>query len=370
MEETFSRPAMYAPNAPSIASGFSKSLYRSDEVVADYFKVLKWCFIPILGLTAVWLFEIYVLQSPRRFVPNPAEFASRVFGFSHFLVGLMFMISSRKMRRPQGWVWFMGLLGIGILISVFFYNFGGRANPILVIFYFLYFMVHGFRDVVFFYKPRTRDLELERTRSLILCLIQVCLLLGLMYVLVPAYFFYRGLKPKTYWPELQNQIDALMPYLRAVLSWSWLLAPICIVVMSRQLRKFPGGLGAFYKDNKPILVVLFYSVLIILLSPLIGAWIYNLLILSHFVGWYFYFSRRLGTIPKQSSRDDGLWKWFRGSTAGFQLLHLGAAAAIFIIILINYFFLPDRSIIGTLFSANAFYYWTVIHVTISFAPRG
>jgi len=149
-----------------------------------------------------------------------------------------------------------------------------------------------------------------------------------------------------------------------------LLAPICIVVMSRQLRKFPGGLGAFYKDNKPILLVLFYSVLIILLSPLIGAWIYNLLILSHFVGWYFYFSRRLGTIPKQSSRDDGLWKWFRGSTAGFQLLHLGAAAAIFIIILINYFFLPDRSIIGTLFSANAFYYWTVIHVTISFAPRG
>src|SRR5207253_5057790 len=111
--------------APSIASGFSKSLYRSDEVDADYFKVLKWCFIPILGLTAVWLFEIYVLQSPRRFVPNPAEFASRVFGFSHFLVGLMFMISSRKMRRPQGWVWFMGLLGIGILISVVFYNLCG-----------------------------------------------------------------------------------------------------------------------------------------------------------------------------------------------------------------------------------------------------
>ena len=75
MEETFSRPAVYAPAAPSIVPGVSKSLYRPDEAVADYFNVLKWCFIPILGLTAVWLFEIYVLQSPRRFVPNPAELA-------------------------------------------------------------------------------------------------------------------------------------------------------------------------------------------------------------------------------------------------------------------------------------------------------
>lgn len=369
MEETFVGTAAYAPPSPAVVLKVDKSLYRPDEVVADYFKVLKWCFIPILAFTAVWLFEIYILHSARRFVANPAELASRVFGFSHYVVGLIFLISSRKMRRLQGWAWFTGLLGVGIVISLFFYNFGGRANPILVIFYFLFFMVHGFRDVVFFYKPATTDVGLETTRSWILGLLQVCLLVGLMYLLVPAYFFYRSLRPKTYWPELQNQIDALMPYLKAVLAFAWILFPLCIVLISHHLRRFPDGRRGFISDNRPILLVLSYSVLIILLSPLLGVWIYNLLILSHFVGWYFYASRRLSTIPKQAEPSQGLWKWFRGSTAGFQRLHLGAAAIFLIVIFVNYFFLPDTGVVATLFSANAFYYWTVIHVSVSFAPR-
>jgi len=367
MAETLSAVGPYAPRTPLLRRP-NKSLYRDDQVVADYLKVLKWCLIPILALTAVWLFEIYVLQSPRRFVPNPAEFASRIFGFSHYAVGLMFLMTSRKMRKPVGWAWFVGLLAIGILISFFFYNFGGKANPVLVIFYFLFFMVHGFRDVVFFYKPSTDDPGLERTRSQLLGVVQVCLLLSLMYVLVPAYLFYRSLRPRSYAPELKAQVDILMPYLNAILALSWLLLPISLFGLWRLSRKFPDGLVGFLRDDKPLLLVLLYSSLIILASPLLGAWIYNLLILSHFVGWYFYASRRLASLPRQSSRKDGLWKWFRGSVAGFQRLHLGAAAIFLVIILLNYFLLESR-IINTLLSANAFYYWTVIHVTTSFGPR-
>lgn len=369
MSETFPTASVYVPAAPAAAQRLNRSLYRADEVVKDYLKVLKWCLIPILGFTAVWLFEMYVLVNPNRFVRNPAELTTRVFGFSHYLVGLMFMMSSKKMRKRDGWAWFLGLLAIGVLISVFFYNFGGRFNPVLVIFYFLFFMVHGFRDVVFFYQPSTDDPALERTRSLILGLIQVCLIVSLMYVLVPAYFLYRSLKPRTYWPELEGQIASLMPYLKGTLMASWLLLPLSLVGMSRLMRKFPGGWVGFYHDNKPILLVLLYSVLIILASPLLGAWIYNLLILSHFVGWYFYASRRLATIPRQPARAGGVWKWFRGSIVGFQRLHLGAAAVFLLVILLNYFFLPANGMVETLFSANAFYYWTVIHVTISFAPR-
>ena len=59
------------------------------------------------------------------------------------------MLSSKKMRKASGWLWFMGLLGVGVLIAVFFYNFGGKFNLVMVIFYFLFFMVHGFRDMVF-----------------------------------------------------------------------------------------------------------------------------------------------------------------------------------------------------------------------------
>lgn len=369
MAETISAVSAYAPETLPVSKRLNRSLYHEKEVVADYLKVLKWCLIPILALAAVWLVEIYILESQRRFIPNPAEFASRIFGFSHYVVGMMFMMSSKKMRKAEGWAWLVVLLAVGVLISFIFYNFGGKANPVMVIFYFLFFMVHGYRDVVFFYKPSTDDPDLERTRSRILGLIQACLLLSLMYVLVPAYLYYRSLKPKTYAPELKAQIDALMPYLKVTLEWSWLLLPICLVWLWRLFGKFPGGIRGFYRDNKPILLVLLYSSLLILVSLLLGAWIFNLLILSHFVGWYFYASRRLATLPRQATPEDGLWNWFRGSVAGFQRLHLGMAALFLILMLSNYFFLPETVIMDKLFSANAFYYWTVIHVTISFAPR-
>ncbi len=369
MAETVSAVQTISPAILPASKQLNRSLYRQDEVVADFLKVLKWCLIPILCFTAVWLFEIYVLQNSRRFIPNPAEFTSRVFGFSHHLVGLMFLMSSTKMRKLRGWAWLVGLLAVSSVISIFFYKFGGRLNPVMVILYFLFFMVHGYRDMVLFYKPATEDACLERLRSRILALIQVCLLIFLMNVLVPAYFFYRSLKPRSYSPELKAQIDTLLPYLEGVLSLSWLLMPISLIRIWRLLRQFPEGARGFWKDNRPVLLVLLYTSLIILASPLLGAWIFNLLILSHFVGWYFYASRRLAGLPRQSTREDGLWRWFRGSVAGFQRLHLGTAAIILVLIFINYLLLSGTGIINTLFSANAFYYWTVIHVTISFAPR-
>ncbi len=42
------------------------------------------------------------------------------------------------------------------------------------------------------------------------------------------------------------------------------------------LKKYPGGLGGFWSENKPILLVLIYTALIILASPLVRPWTYNL----------------------------------------------------------------------------------------------
>lgn len=127
----------------------NQALYGQDEVIGEFFKILKWCFIPIIFFLFYWSAETYVFQARNRLVPNPAEFPCRIFGFAHYAVGMMFMLSSKKMRKASGWLWFMGLLGVGVLIAVFFYNFGGKFNLVMVIFYFLFFMVHGFRDMVF-----------------------------------------------------------------------------------------------------------------------------------------------------------------------------------------------------------------------------
>lgn len=357
------------PSATQPVMRSNQDLFRQDEVIGEFLKILKWCFIPIIIFVFYWFTETHIFQSKDRLVPNPAEFPCRIFGFAHYTVGMMFMLSSKKMRKPSSWLWFIGLLGIAILISIFFYNFGGKFNPVMVIFYFLFFMVHGFRDMVFFYQPTSEDLTLERSRSWLLALFQACILLVLMYILVPVFFLYLAWRNKTYSPELQANIDTLMPYLKGILMFSWILLLAALFGLRHFLKKYPGGFGAFWRENKPILLVLIYTALIILISPLVGPWTYNLLILSHFVGWYFYASRRLEAIPKPATPRDGLWKWVRGSVSGFQSLHLGLAAVFFVILLVNHYLLFETSIISLFLGGNAFYYWTVIHVTISFAPR-
>jgi len=70
MSKTLSAAAVYGPTAV-VSQPAIKPFYRSDEIVSDYMKVLKWSLIPILCFTVVWLFEIFILQNPSRFVRNP-----------------------------------------------------------------------------------------------------------------------------------------------------------------------------------------------------------------------------------------------------------------------------------------------------------
>lgn len=347
----------------------NKALYSASEVVPDFLKILKWCLIPILLFVVYWATEKYLVQPQTRLVYNPAEFPCRVFGYAHYTVGLIFMLSSRTMKKAASWAWLAALTAVSVGICVLFYNFGGPQNSILVIFYFLFFMFHGYRDVILFYQPETDDKQLESVRRWTFRYVQGALILTLMYILVPAFFLYLRMKPRTYSPEMQANIDALTPYLNALLMSAWIVLLGCLVGIWRLMKVFPGGVKGFWTDNKPVLLVVLYMTLIILASPLVGPWTYNLLILSHFVGWYFFASRRLAKIPKQATPNDGLWKWFRGSVSGFQVMHLGFAALFLILVLVSHYAQANTGVLGMLLSGNAFYYWTVIHVTISFAPK-
>src|SRR5690606_27163805 len=83
---------------------------------------------------------------------NPAEIAMRIFGLPHFIVGLCFMLSARRMRSASGWVWFLGLLAGGIAMGWVFHRYGAHRSPVMLIAFYFYFLVHGFRDEAFFYK--------------------------------------------------------------------------------------------------------------------------------------------------------------------------------------------------------------------------
>jgi hypothetical protein len=149
------------------------------------------------------------------------------------------------------------------------------------------------------------------------------------------------------------------------LIWGWPILLVCCISLWRVVRRFPGVLTY----NRPVLFVLIFSSLIFLVSPLLGIWTYHLLVLSHFVGWFFYASRRLALLPKQSDWREGTWRWVRNSVSGFRMLHVSVAAMFFILILICYLFSDKPAFLNIIVNSKAFYYWTIIHVTISFAPR-
>lgn len=114
----------------------------------------------------------------------------------------------------------------------------GNGHPVL-------YLLHGSRiprHYLFLSALDGRPRELERTRSRVLWFIQASLLIVLMNILVPAYLFYRSLRPKNYTPELKSQIDSPMPYLYVILVLSWLLLPACLIGLWRSVQSFPKGL--------------------------------------------------------------------------------------------------------------------------------
>jgi hypothetical protein len=346
------------------------SLYDESEIVTDWLKVLLWCLAPIALLTVPHVIEKFILESGRPLIPNPAEFPCRVFGLAHYVTGFLFLVTSVRMRRMRSWAWLFALLATSLVICSVFYHFGGEKNPAMKTFYFLFFLVHGFRDMVFFYRPpQAGQTPFAQTRTNFLRYLQASLILLLMYVLVPAYLIYLASKPRFYSSDLQARIDALMPYLKAVLFWGWPLLVFCVWRAWRLGRQYPGGLAGIWRLDRAVLLILLYTSLIILASPVVGPWTYNLVIMTHFVGWYFYASRRLEQMPRQSSWGSGIWRWMRGSVRGFRALHITVAALFLLAILIAHFLPAQTGALGLIVSSRGFYYWTVIHVTISFAPR-
>jgi hypothetical protein len=67
------------------------------------------------------------------------------------------------------------------------------------------------------------------------------------------------------------------------------------------------------------------------------------------------------------------WSWLRGTRRGFNLLHAGLALALVGAgVWWAYGFGNDPGVrpLHLLLSREAFPYWTIMHVSVSFVPRG
>lgn len=304
-----------------------------------------------------------------RMFKNPTELPMRIFGLPHFIVALLFVLSSRRMKQPRNIAWFAGLLAVGSAFCFLFYRLGAHTNAFLMFLFYFYFLIHGFRDDAYFYKAYgDMPPDEAKTHARIMVVLQ-CLAIGLLLSLIwPTYAQMSLTKPRLADPILQNFFPADWPFVAKLMSTFMPMVLIALFALWRIARIFPDGLAGLWRTHRPILAIQLASLGIVLLALVGGPWTFNVVVLMHFVGWYLFALYLLGrNPPKEPPR--GVWQWMRTTRSGFMTLHLGLAAVVTALIAVDVYGFGKDCWLDVVVGSKNFYYWTIMHVTLSFLPR-
>jgi hypothetical protein len=322
-----------------------------------------------------------------RMVVNPTEMSIRFFGFSHYTVATYLLVTSKKIRNLRGFV----LLSLfGVLAGcgcVAFYLAGGRYNFLAVLTVFFFFLMHGLRDEVFFYRLRSgkaiTDEEYPHVYRMLIWLQlgALCLLAALLY---PGFIYkYSG---DANYAEFNAKLNALFPADWPI-GWKMFassapllfVSAICAARIQSQHR---GGIFDLLASHRPLSVILGCTVVLALFSIVAGIGMLNFLILIHFTGWFIFATAGIAKEPKEKQRAV-TWRqpnlWIRQNMVGFWVFHGGLAAMFFALIALNHWVFAERPMtirgatfanpLTILFSQSSFYYWTIFHVTLGFLPK-
>lgn len=370
------------------------SLYATSTTFRNWVRTLAWTLAAVAVCSAIYPLDKYgdstfaairrgvatlfgasagEAVAPRlidyRMFKNPSELPMRIFGLPHFIIALMFVLTSRRLRQPTSIFMFIGLLGVGTCFCWLFYRAGGHLNPFAMFLFYFYFLVHGLRDDAFFYKSYgDMPKDAAATHQRIMAVLQL-LILGLLFSLIwPTYVQMSSSSYKLRHPIMENFFPASWPF---VLRLGIMFVPMLLIsvfAILRMGRRFPGGLPNLWRVHRPILTIFSISLVIILASLIGGPWTFNIVVLMHFVGWYIFALFLMDHRPP-ARPPRGVWQWMRTTRQGFMTLHLGLAALVTILIAVSIYGFGKDCWLEPIVGSKNFYYWTIMHVTLSFLPR-
>lgn len=326
-------------------------------------------------LTAVVLaIEKQVTGAPRaeRLIWNAEETFMRFLTLPHFLIAILFMTTSRGMRTARSWGWLVGLTVLGVGLCVLFHRAGARAAYLPNALFLGYFLIHEFRDQAFFYRVNgdaPKEATTDRTRRHLLLVPMLGLALIFAAFLFGAAFRIGGTRRYT-----ESVYGAMGPELRGALGALALLLVIGAIHWTRRTwdRTYEGGALGFIRKHRPLFFVFGGILVVLVLDILLNGRAYAIVTL-HVAAWFVFVTRGMARRPAPDPAPrSGSWAWIRSTRSGFLWLHHG----LFLLIVIAaavwaYGFQnsPDQQALWTVLSKDAFPYWTIMHVTISFVPR-
>ena len=305
-------------------------------------------------------------------VSHPLETPMRLMALAHFLVAIAFVTTSKAMRSASSWAWMVGLAAAGVGLCLLFGQAGGLNDRFARAVFYAYFLFHEFRDQAFFYEANgdiPRMGEPKQTRRDLLGIPWLTLGLIVSLFLAAAGLRLGGARryEASFWgwvPETFRPFVALLPLLLVVVA--------AVRWHRRIARTHPGGMRAFLRTHRPMLLVFGGIVAVLLLDILVTHRAYAIVSL-HVTAWYVFviasFRRRPSPTPAPAPAT---WRWVRTTRSGFNVFHLGVLSLLIVGALVwAYGFRNDAALsaMNVVLSREAFPYWTIMHVTISWLPR-
>ena len=268
-----------------------------------------------------------------------------------------------------------------------FYFVGGDSNLLALIAVFFFFLMHGLRNEVFFYRLRSgkaiSDEEYPHVYRLLIWLqvAGLCLLGGVLY---PVFIYKLAIDPShvqfNLW--LNTLLPSDWPLGLKMLASATPFIGVGAFAVARIQRQQQGGLFNLLMSHPPLSIILVATISIALSSIVAGMEILNFIVLIHFTGWFIFATKSISSQPK-AVQQAATWRqpnqWIRVNMLGFWVFHGGLAVLFFGFVAMNHWVFAQRPLtidgltlsnpLTVLFGRHSFNYWTIAHVTLGFLPK-
>jgi hypothetical protein len=304
----------------------------------------------------IYLVETFVLDTSRRFVESPADVMMRGFGLAHFWVGWLFLLTSPRLRSWPSAANLAFWTLLGALACLAAWLGGGARNPLFLMAFYAYFLVHEIRDEASLFQAYgdAPAAPAAPTRDAFLRRLAWSVTLGLMALLATAYTVHGRMLDK-----LETMVAAPLEVLAGLVAATWLAAAVSGWGVCRFARRH----GVLWSDYAPLLTVYLAIAALLGVGSLLGSFGFNLIVLVHVSAWLVFTHDRLARQPRPGGRG---WAWLRGTPAGFVTLHAAAALLVLVLMALRVHLWERAGWISVLFATSSFPYWSVMHITMAF----